>query len=224
MSIAITGSEGPVGAAIHAALSADTRPIGRVPADALASRSLADAALSALADEHGAIDAIIHAYIAPAMLQSGPIATMSDGEWDARCESPLRATINLLQAAHGHLKNRGGVIIVVLPTAGLVGQKQFAACAAACEGQRTLVKSTARAWGRKNIRAHSIVAAPELFGGDLGAQASAASMLSPLSLRGLSNETLLANMMATLRFLLSSDTTALTGTTTAIDSGRWMPL
>ena len=224
MTLAITGTEGPVGEAIYGALGNIGRKLGRLPADALASRALADAALRELAHEHGPIDALIHAHIPPAVLQMGAIATMSDEDWDARCEAPLRATINLLQAAHGHLKENGGVIIAVLPTVGLAGQKQFAAYAAACEGQRTLIKSTARAWGRRNIRAHSVVAAPELFGAEFGAQVSRASMLSPLSLRGLADDTLFINLMATLRFLLSSDTAALTGTTTAIDSGRWMPL
>ena len=228
MTVAMTGMEGPVGAAIATALGAhpgaDARPLARVDQASLVSRSLAEAALAAIASSLGPIEALIHAHVPPAALQSGALAALSDEQWDARCEAPLRATINLMQAAHGHLKEHGGVIIVVQPTVGLAGQRQFAAYAAACEAQRTLVKSTARAWGRRNIRSHTVVAAPELFGGELGAQASATSMLSPLSLRGVPAETLLANLVATLRFLLGGEAAAITGSTTAIDSGRWMPL
>lgn len=145
MTLAITGSEGPVGAAIHAALAAEGLAIGRIPASALASRTLADAALTRFAGNTApSMPSSTHTSRAPCC-SPAPSRT-TDDEWDARCEAPLRATINLLEAAHGHLRDRGGVIIVVLPTAGLAGQRQFAACAAAREGQRTLVKATARAW------------------------------------------------------------------------------
>jgi NAD(P)-dependent dehydrogenase (short-subunit alcohol dehydrogenase family) len=220
MTIALSGSEAPLGAALADALGAG----GRLGAPDLESRASAAAALAAIVARSGPLRAAVHAWVPSEALAAGALAGLDDAAWDARCERPIRATINLMQAAFEHFRDSGGVIVVVLPTIGLAGQKQFAAYAAACEAQRCLVKSIARGWGRRNIRAHSVVAAPELFGGELAKLAPQASLLSPLSLRERSAETLTRSVVATVRFLLGEDAAHLTGTTTPVDAGRWMPL
>jgi NAD(P)-dependent dehydrogenase (short-subunit alcohol dehydrogenase family) len=220
MTVALSGSESAIGAALARGLGA-CAALGEAD---LASRAAASAALARIATGQGPLTALVHAWVPPEALEAAPLAELDDAAWDARCERVIRATIHLMQAAFERFRDSGGVIVVVLPTVGLAGQKQFAAYAAACEAQRCLVKSVSRGWGRRNIRAHSVVAAPELFGGQLAELAPKTTLLSPLSLRDRSNDELTASLVSTVRFLLGDEAANLTGTTTAVDGGRWMPL
>lgn len=228
MTIAITGSlagpDNPFNPALAAALSLE-RPVACIAEAELASRAGAEAALARIARESGGpVAAVIHAQVSPAATIAAPLAEMTDAEWDQRCEAPLRTTINLFQATYGQMRDTGGVVILVQPTIGLAGQKGFAAHAAACEGQRNLVKAAARAWGRKGIRVHAIAMAAEAYGGDLAARVPGASTLPAPSLKTRTTDQLTASLVATVKFLLSEGAAGLTGTTTAVDGGGWMPL
>lgn|GEM_PF-1684016 len=211
------------GTPVSAALARAFEGAALIREDDHRSRTAAAAALARVSEKEN-LQALIHAWVPDAALAARPLARLDDQDWDAGCERVIRSTIVLMQAAYEHFRERGGVIIVVQPTIGLAGQKNFAAYSAACEAQRCLVKSVARAWGRRNIRAHSVVAAPELFGGEMAESAPRESLLSPLSLRGRTSEALLDSVVSTVRFLLSDGASNLTGTTTAVDAGRWMPL
>ncbi len=223
MSVALTGADGPVGASLAQAL-AQTRPVARIADADLASRLRAEAAFARASADAGPIEALVHAYVPQAALRAGSLVELDDADWDARCEAVIRATINTLQAVYGQLRDKGGTIIVVQPTIGLAGQRRFAAYAAACEAQRCLVKATARGWGRRGIRVHSVVASPELFGGELAELAPKTLALFQVSLRNRAADKLLQDLAATVAFLLSEGAAGLTGTTTAVDAGRWMPL
>src|SRR5437879_9122429 len=95
------------------------------------------------------IDVVVHVpAVAP---DARPIADLSEDDWDARGEAPLRAALSVCQAAFAHLKRHGGRIILLTPTAGIVGAAGFVPIATASEGMRSLAKSAARQWGERGI-------------------------------------------------------------------------
>lgn len=56
-----------------------------------------------------------------------------------------------LQAAHTVLQNRGGRVIVLVPTISMIGAAGFVPYSAVGEGARSLAKAAARAWGKLGI-------------------------------------------------------------------------
>src|SRR5205085_5662768 len=84
-----------------------------------------DAAVAAAAP----IDAVVHAPAVAPDPQS--IAETGEAEWDERGEAQLRAGLRACQTAFAHLRARGGSIILVTPTAALVGEAGFVPIATA---------------------------------------------------------------------------------------------
>jgi 3-oxoacyl-[acyl-carrier protein] reductase len=86
----------------------------------------------------------------------GPLAEMSDDEWDAACEAPLRLGWFIAVAAHDVLVHTRGRFVMVLPVGPLVGLAGQVALGAALEGLRGLVKSAARQWGGDGITVNTL--------------------------------------------------------------------
>ncbi|MCU1514189.1 MAG: hypothetical protein JWO10_1279 [Microbacteriaceae bacterium] len=219
---AFTGADGPIGQLLARDLSG-THTLSSIPDAELGSRAQVETALAGIEAASG-LAGVIHTYIPAGAPLKGDIVDMTDEEWDERCELPIRATIALLQGAYTALKDTGGVVVVTTPTLGLSGQKHFAAYAAATEAQRILVKASARSWGKVNIRVHSVVFGPELLGGEVAEVAPQQSLLSPRSLTAHNEDAWARDIASTINFLVSPEAAGLTGTTLAVDSGRWMPL
>jgi NAD(P)-dependent dehydrogenase (short-subunit alcohol dehydrogenase family) len=72
----------------------------------------------------------------------------------------MKCVLHVLQASHTHLSARGGSVVIVGPSLSLAGAAQLVPLSAAVEGQRGLVKSTARQWGRSGVTVNWIAAAP----------------------------------------------------------------
>jgi NAD(P)-dependent dehydrogenase (short-subunit alcohol dehydrogenase family) len=71
----------------------------------------------------------------------------------------MKATLYTLQAAHGQMAQAGGSVVVIGGSFSLAGAAQLIPFSTAIEGQRGLVKSTARQWGKSGITVNWIAAA-----------------------------------------------------------------
>ena len=119
---------------------------------AFGSRAVADAALADAVRELGGADLVVHACAEPAALTSRPLATLTAEDWSAAAHRGMLASLYCLQGAHARLRDSGGVVVTVGPSASLVGAPGLVALMTLAEGQRTLIKSAARQWGRHGMR------------------------------------------------------------------------
>jgi 3-oxoacyl-[acyl-carrier protein] reductase len=95
------------------------------------------------------------------------LSATDEDDWDARCEAVLRSVLWSCQAAHtlmversgGSGERSGGSIVLVTPTAGLVGCAERAPLATAAEGMRALAKVAARQWGSAGITVNCVAVA-----------------------------------------------------------------
>ena len=143
------------GASIGVALASGLRRHGArvVEIDAaFGSRAVADAALADAARELGGADLVVHACAEPAALASRSLDTMAIEDWNAAAHRGMLASLYCLQGAYARLRDAGGSVVAVGPSASLVGAPGLVALMTLAEGQRTLIKSAARQWGRHGMR------------------------------------------------------------------------
>ena len=106
------------------------------------------------------VDVLVHIPFDDAALTRALLAATAEAEWDARCDAVLRSARWSCQAAHGLMVGRGGGrIVLVTPTAGLVGRAERVALATAGEGMRSLTKVAARQWGTAGITVNCVAVA-----------------------------------------------------------------
>ena len=143
-----------------------------------------------------------------------PIAEIDDGEWDRRGEAVLRDALHACQAAYAAMRDRGGRIVLVTPTVGLVGGAGVAPFAMAAEGMRTLAKAAARQWGSAGITVNCVAPSLDV----LGAATDPASTAAPAFGRAATMD----DLIAVIASLLGDLGAAVTGTTITVDGGRVM--
>jgi len=105
------------------------------------------------------IDLIVHCHL-PQSATPATTAAMSSEAWERIAMAPMRHTLATLRAAPALLDGQGAVVGLG-PAFALNGTAGLAAVAAAVEGQRTLVKATARQWLRGAIISNWIAVATE---------------------------------------------------------------
>lgn len=177
----------------------------------LGSRGETEAAMATVRAALGPIDAVVHAAIPQSALEPVPFAELSSQQWKLACEQLLRTTLFVLQAAHTHLRHRGGHIVLVTPTLALTGAAGLAAYSAAAEGQRGLGKSAARQWGKLGITVNFL--APSVGGDEVLTTADRA--LASADDAG-------ADLGPVVSFLASDSARFVTGQTLVVDGGVWM--
>jgi NAD(P)-dependent dehydrogenase (short-subunit alcohol dehydrogenase family) len=107
----------------------------------------------------------------------------------------------------------------VVPTLSLVGAAGFAPWSAVTEGQRSLAKAAARAWGPHAVRVNC-VAVPAALAADPGTadafdrEGQPAPALSPPAVR--------VEVATVVHALISPAWRSVTGTTIGVDGGVWM--
>lgn len=99
----------------------------------------------------GPVAAVVLAFHPPSAGRARELVSLSDEEWDAGCEAPIRSCLVGLQEAHHLLSDSGGAVVVVVPTVALVGADGYVAATTSGEAQRILAKSAARRWGASGI-------------------------------------------------------------------------
>jgi NAD(P)-dependent dehydrogenase (short-subunit alcohol dehydrogenase family) len=112
------------------------------------------------------VDAVVHVAGVDAPLEERKLVETDEATWDREAEAPIRAALFTLQGARECFGERGGSIVVAIPTIALTGAAGLVAFASACEGIRLLVKSAARDWGRDGVRVNCITLPVEAWGVD----------------------------------------------------------
>ena len=119
-------------------------------------RSKVDAAVSATVDEFGTVDVCVNNAQGGGAGICPPIEELTDEHiLTAHLGGPL-ATLYGMQACFPHMKDRGGTIVNMGSSTGVLGDRRFAAYGMAKEGIRSLTKHAANEWGRYGITVNVI--------------------------------------------------------------------
>jgi NAD(P)-dependent dehydrogenase (short-subunit alcohol dehydrogenase family) len=120
------------------------------------------AALFALASPGRPLGAVVHTHVEPASLQPATLDSLSDADWDTRCEAQIRHAVHVFQAAFDAFGPAAGPaapprrIIAVVPTVAILGAEELVPLATTAEGIRSLVRSTGRQWGGNGITVNTV--------------------------------------------------------------------
>ena len=141
--------------------------------------------------------------------------------WKQAASDPIRIVMRVLTALGRRMKPAGcGAVVFVAPSLSLVGGAGLIGLTTALEGQRGLMKSTARQWGASGVTVNWLAAAPRALSDhfeavDLAAKGDAVPVA--LGRRPVADE--IAGMAA---WLAGSAGRSVTGATLMIDGGEWM--
>jgi 3-oxoacyl-[acyl-carrier protein] reductase len=142
---------------------------------------------------------------------------MISAEWDILVGETMWEALVTLQLAHAALKNRGGRIVLVVPTVGIAGAAGLVPYTTAVEGIRAMAKSATRQWARDGVVVNLIAAPIRVF-----AEALAESDGHLTNAAVAAEPTLLHSLVETAKFLLRSDVQHLAGETIVVDGGSVM--
>lgn len=168
-----------------------------------------------------AVDLVVIPVTDPGGLTRVPLAEMDEAEWIRRCEAPLDAVRVALQRAHAALAGKegagkGGRIVLLVPTASMLGAADFAAYSAVGEGARSLAKAAARGWGKDGITINCIALTQEQLAP--GADGDVTEKRVPQALKTPDLENDIAALIAT----LATGPAVITGNTIMADGGNLM--
>ncbi|HXQ75686.1 MAG TPA: SDR family oxidoreductase [Acidimicrobiales bacterium] len=202
----------------------DTQSPGDGPATMACAATSGDDVADVLAraeGAHGPLHAVVLVSAGREATVAGDLAGLGPAQWRQRVEVPLERTLACFQGAYRRLRGRGGSLMVLVPTLALVGSSGFAPWSAVAEGQRSLAKAAARAWGREGITV-ACVAVP----GALLVPGVATGTAGP-DRRGqpepaLASPDLRGAVAPVVASLVSDRWRAVTGATVAVDGGVWM--
>ena len=190
-------------------------------ATSFASRAELEKAFAAAVEAVGVPGLVVVSAMPLAALAAADIVTLSDDRWRASCGAAMKSVLYALQASHTHLSARGGSVVVIGPSLSLAGAPQLVPLSTAIEGQRGLVKSTARQWGRLGLTVNWIAAAPRGLSSLFDAlplpvkpDPVPVALGRPLDLA--------SEIVPVLEFLGSAAGRAMTGATLVLDGGEWM--
>jgi len=186
-----------------------------------ASRAELEQAFAAAQARVGPPSQVVVSAIPRAGLRAQAIGSLAEDDWRAACGAAMKSVLYALQAAYTALAGRGGSVVVVGPSLSLAGAAQLVALSTAIEGQRGLVKSTARQWGQRGITVNWIAAAPRglspAFDGlplPVKPDAVMVALGRPLDLA--------SEIAPVIEFLGSAAGRVITGATLVLDGGEWM--
>lgn len=188
------------------------------------SRAALERSFAEAAEQVGLPTQVVVSAMARVALNAQDIGTLSEEHWHAACGAAMKSVLYALQAAHTSFTQtagRGGSVVVIGPSLSLAGAGQLVALSTAIEGQRGLVKSTARQWGERGITVNWIAAAPRglspLFDKlplPVKPDAVMVALGRPLDLA--------TEIAPVIEFLGSAAGRVMTGATLMLDGGEWM--
>lgn len=192
----------------------------REPAD-FASRAALERAFAAAAGRLGPPDQVVISALPRSALQACAIVDVDEAQWRAACSVAMKSVLYALQASFTQMGEAGGSVVVIGPSLSLAGAAQLVPLSAASEGQRGLVKSTARQWGQRGLSVNWIAAAPRSLSPLFDALALP---VKPDPVRvALGRPLDLASEIApVIEFLGSASGRVMTGSTLVLDGGEWM--
>jgi len=169
----------------------------------------------------GPVDLVVIPVTDPGGLTRAPLAEMDEEEWIRRCEAPLDAVRIALQQSHAALAgkegaDKGGRIVLLVPTASMLGAADFAPYSAAGEGARSLAKAAARGWGKDGITINCIALTQEQLAPGVDGDVTEKRVPPALKTPDLEND--IAELIAT----LATGPAVITGNTIMADGGNLM--
>jgi pteridine reductase len=205
----ITGGTGRVGAAIAARLETegwDVFAAGKVHGD-ISDPEAALAVVETAVDELGGLDLLVHA--ASDGFAPKPVDEVTETDWDAAFGATAKGGFFVTQAAAPHLRESGGVVIMIEDVMGLEPWPSFAPHSAAKAALSMLTKVFARALAPE-VRVVGIAPGPVAVAPEQEERRAAESLLDRI---GTPEDVADAVVyLAGARFV--------TGTTLVIDGGR----
>jgi NAD(P)-dependent dehydrogenase (short-subunit alcohol dehydrogenase family) len=179
-------------------------------------------AFDAAVRDLGGLDLVVHGTALP-VAQPADLDALSLADWQRSTSGALFETLCCLQAARPHLSERGGTIVVVGPSAALVGTPGLVPWITLAEAQRTLVKSAARQWGVHGIRLHWLGLGAVVYGDALrDARIPGVPELGPPPPALGRVPDAHADAAALVALLAARGAASLTGATLNLDGGDWM--
>jgi len=226
-SVIVVLAEGGAGDATARALDAGLRALGVDVAVGPLGTSADEVAgvLSDAESEQGQLQAVVLASAGVSATDHGELAGLDPTQWRQRVELPLQRTVACFQGAHRRLAPAGGCLVVLVPTLALVGASGYGPWATVAEGQRSLAKSAARAWGGEGITVNCVaVPAALLRSSTTGAPSGAGDPDRPGQPPPALAERpdLQGPVAALVAALVSGPWRGVTGATIAVDAGVWM--
>jgi NAD(P)-dependent dehydrogenase (short-subunit alcohol dehydrogenase family) len=185
------------------------------------SRDGLERAFAVAVESVGAPDQVVASAIPREALVEQDIVATSDARWHAACGAAMKAVLLALQASHRHLSARGGSVVVIGPSLSLAGAPGLVPLSAAVEGQRGLVKSTARQWGQSGITVNWIAAAPSALSPVFESLPMPVKP-DPVPVALGRRPDLAAEIAPVIEFLGSGAGRVMTGGTLLLDGGEWM--
>lgn len=140
-----------------------------------------------------------------------------DEDWRHLTEEPMRRTLVALQRSWSVMAGRGGRIVLVTPTIGMVGARHLVPYTTALEGIRAMTKSAARQWASSDIVVNTIAAPLPLFAPDMRGSAGHLTAAAVPD-----DDNLVRSIISTLEFLLHTDSRHVVGATILVDGGALM--
>lgn len=144
-------------------------------------------------------------------------STLTAIEWRRFAEQPMRQALSALQRSYASMQQRGGRIVMVLPSIGMTGGPHLVPCTTAIEGIRAMAKSAARQWAAQHVIVNMVAAPVHLFAPGLSASAA---HVTAAAVRD--DDKLIESIVETTRFLLKREMTGIVGETVIVDGGAVM--
>ena len=177
--VLVTGAAGGVGRGIAAAMAAEGAVVGigvrrmdsaddtvalveSVGATAVVLKcdvtdaAESAAAIAALVDGHGRLDAMVHNAVSVRSSEPTDFETTDLAHWEEHSSVTITATYRLAVQAYPHLKAAGGSLLLMTSPAGIEGSARSAFYSAVKAAQRGFVRALAREWGPEGIRVNSV--------------------------------------------------------------------
>jgi len=130
----------------------------------------------------------------------------------------LEAPINLTRLVSRHMiAHEGGAIVNVSTVNALRGYNGVSVYAATKAGMDAMTRSLAREMGSRQVRVNSVV--PGFFESDLSRDVTEANKAEIAKRTPLRRVGTVQEVMATIRFLISSDASFITGQVLCVDGG-----
>ena len=194
--------------------------VAQIPAS-FGSRADLERAFAAAAQRVGPPTQVVVSALPRVALQAQDIGTLDDAQWQSACGTAMKSVLYALQASFTQFSQGGGSVVVIGPSLSLAGAGGMVALSTAVEGQRGLVKSTARQWGQRGITVNWVAAAPRglspLFNTlplPVKPDAVMVALGRPLDL--------VTEIAPVIEFLGSTAGRVMTGATVMLDGGEWM--
>jgi 3-oxoacyl-[acyl-carrier protein] reductase len=216
--VLLAGPESKLASDLATALRATGAKTAVLSGDSLSGREQAIDAVASVADQLGSLDAVVYVPAIAEGLTDRILADTDEDRWDAEAEAPIRTAYFVIQGAHEHFEERGGSIVAVIPSIALTGAAGLVPFATAAEGIRLLIKSAARAWGKRRIRVNTVTAPIEAWGYEQSPEHKVPSRYGP----AMPDTDSLADIAGAVALLASPLSAGVSGATIGVDHATVM--